>query len=153
MDLERRHQPFNLPDQLDPEYPISYQALTQAFERAKNRYQGKVQNAKEFLNITLADFLERRFRVGWGNRLESQMERFIPVVLASGGSLGEALDHILATKILRKVRDRYDIPVNDFRELKKILNQEWSEIDSTTSPSVSLDLINTEIHRLEPEEI
>lgn len=153
MDLERRHQPFNLPDQLDPQYPISYQALTQAFERAKNHYQGEVQNAKEFLNVTLADFLERRFRVGWGNRLESQMERFIPVVLAAGGSLGEALDHILATKILRKVRDRYDIPVNDFRELKAILDQEWSEIDPTTKPSVSLNLINTEIHRLEPEEI
>ncbi|MFP4692977.1 MAG: hypothetical protein ACLFM2_03835 [Halothece sp.] len=153
MDLERRHQPFSLPDQLDPQYPISYQALTQAFERAKNHYQGEVQQAKEFLNVTLADFLERRFRVGWGNRLESQMERFIPVVIAAGGSLGEALDHILATKILRKVRDRYDIPVNDFRELKAILNNEWSEIDSTTKPTVSLHLINTEIHRLEPEEI
>lgn len=47
MILERRHQPFNLPDQLDPQYPISDQALTQAFERAKNRYQGEVQTMQK----------------------------------------------------------------------------------------------------------
>ncbi|AFZ42286.1 hypothetical protein PCC7418_0028 [Halothece sp. PCC 7418] len=152
MDLERRHEPFQLPDQIDSQYPISYQALTQAFTRAQNNYQAKVQDAKEFLNITLQELLERRFRIGWGNRLESQMERFIPVVLAAGGSLGEAVDHILATKILRKVRDRYDIPVTDFRDLKETLNTEWSAIDQRSKPITSLDLINREIHRLEPGE-
>jgi len=152
MDLERRHQPFQLPDQIDSQYPISYQALTQAFTRAQNNYQAQVQDAKDFLNITLQELLERRFRIGWGNRLESQMERFIPVVRAAGGTLGEAVDHILATKILRKVRDRYDIPVTDFRELKETLNKEWSAIDQQTSPETSLTLINREIHRLEPGE-
>ncbi|PNW32864.1 UNVERIFIED_CONTAM: hypothetical protein BEN50_19130 [Euhalothece sp. KZN 001] len=152
MDLERRHQPFQLPDQIDSQYPISYQALTQAFTRAQNNYQAQVQDAKDFLNITLQELLERRFRIGWGNRLESQMERFIPVVLAAGGSLGEAVDHILATKILRKVRDRYDIPVTDFRDLKETLTTEWSAIDQRSKPITSLDLINREIHRLEPGE-
>ena len=152
MDLERRHEPFHLPDQIDPQYPISYHTLTQVFERAQNHYQAQVQDAKDFLNITLQELLERRFRIGWGNRLESQMERFIPVVIAAGGSLGEAVDHILATKILRKVRDRYDIPVTDFRDLKDTLTQEWSAIDQQTQPISSLDLINREIHRLEPGE-
>ena len=152
MDLERRHQPFQLPDQIDSQYPISYQALTQAFTRAQNNYQAQVQDAKDFLNITLQELLERRFRIGWGNRLESQMERFIPVVLAAGGTLGEAVDHILATKILRKVRDRYDIPVTDFRDLKETLTTEWSAIDQRSKPITSLDLINREIHRLEPGE-
>ena len=47
------------------------------------------------------------------------MSKYIPVVLASGGTKGEGLDHILQTKILRKIRNRHDTQVAHFEKLKK----------------------------------
>ena len=42
---------------------------------------------------------------------------FVPVVVAAGGTVGEAVDHILATKLLRKVRDRHDTRPEDLDAL------------------------------------
>jgi hypothetical protein len=68
--------------------------------------------------------------MGWGNRLQRQINDYIPVVIAAGGSLTEATDHILATKILRKVRDRHDIQLGDMTELKETIETYWSELDA-----------------------
>lgn len=87
------------------------------------------------MNDTFADFLERRFKIGWGNRLERQIKDFVPVVIAAGGTQGEACDQILATKILRKIRDRHDIPSSDLRKLKDDLLKEWFDLDTTRAIS------------------
>ena len=46
---------------------------------------------------------------------------FVPVVVAAGGTVGEAVDHILATKLLRKVRDRHDTQPDDVTALQTSL--------------------------------
>lgn len=153
MELQRRHdESFNLPEQLQPRNPISHQALINSFKRAQNKYADEASQVYQFLNDTLADFLERRFKIGWGNRLERQIKDFVPVVIATGGTKGEACDHILATKILRKIRDRHDIPSSDLRKLKDDLFGYWSIADSQTQPEQSLAIIDTELRRLEPGE-
>jgi hypothetical protein len=150
MELQRcNDESFVLPQQLKLREPVSYQALMKSFNNAQRQYADKASEAYQFLNDTLADFLKRRFKVGWGNRLERQMKDFVPVVIAAGGSLGEACDHILATKILRKIRDRHDTPPSDLRKLKEDLLQYWSMLDSHREPKQSLTIIDTEIHRLE----
>lgn len=50
----------------------------------------------------LKDVLKSEFDVSFGNRLERQIRDFVPVVCAAGGSKELALDHLLATKIVRK---------------------------------------------------
>ncbi len=153
MELQRRNdESFVLPKQLEPRYLVSYQALMKSFKNAQRQYADKASEADQFLKNTLADFLERRFKVGWGNRLERQINDFVPVVIAAGGSLGEACDHILATKILRKIRDRHDTPSSDLRKLKDDLLGYWCYFDSQTEPKQSLAIIDTEIRRLEPGE-
>ncbi|MEA5594793.1 hypothetical protein [Rivularia sp. UHCC 0363] len=151
MELQRRHdQSFNLPEQLEARNPISHQALIKSFNRAQTKYATEASQVYQFLNDTFADFLERRFKVGWGNRLERQIKDFVPVVIASGGTQGEACDQILATKILRKIRDRHDIPSSDLRKLKDDLLKEWFDLD--TQPDQSLAIIDAELRRLEPGE-
>jgi hypothetical protein len=76
------------------------------------------------------------------------MKSFIPVVIASGGTIGEATDHILATKILRKIKDRYDLSATDLRQLKEELTIYWSELDQN-KPTESLNIINNEIKRID----
>jgi hypothetical protein len=89
--------------------------------------------------------LDRRFRVGWGNRLEDQARRFVPVVVAAGGSVGEAVDHLLVTRILRKIQDRHDVRASQLEELKKVLVADWAALRGSSTPVKSLALLNREL--------
>lgn len=128
MELPRHRENFQINMQLDYRQPIAYNALKQAFENAKAKkgFADKAKKAYQFLESNLGEILGKSFRVGWGNRLERQMEDYVPVVIAAGGSIGEATDHILATKILRKIRDRYDNRADDLRKLKQEIEDSWS---------------------------
>jgi hypothetical protein len=152
MELQRHRESFDLPEKLEyrePE-PISHQSLITAFEKAQNQYTTQADQVYKFLNDTLADFMERRFKVAWGNRLQRQINDFVPVVIATGGTIGEATDHILATKIFRKICDRHDTLSSDLKKLQQLLNDNW--LDPSTPPEKSLSIIDKEIHRLEPIE-
>jgi hypothetical protein len=138
MELERSQESFDIP-KLSPRYPISYNALTTAFKEAQKQHQSKATKAFDFLNYYLSKILESKFKIGWGNRLQRQINDYIPVVIAAGGSLTEATDHILATKILRKVRDRHDIQPGDLTELKETIETDWSEL-WVTSAFIGVDL-------------
>lgn len=152
MELQRCHESFDTPSQLVPALPVSHQALMRAFQHAQKNHINEASEVYRYLNTMLAELLERKFKVAWGNRLERQINDFVPVIIATGGSPGEACDHILATKILRKIRDRHDILANDLRKLRDDLEQSWSTLDPHTQPDHSLLIINTEICRLEPSE-
>ena len=151
MELPRHRENFQINMQLDPRQPIAYNVLKQAFEKAKEQNSGKASEAYQFLESNLGEILGKSFRVGWGNRLERQMEDYVPVVIAAGGSIGEATDHILATKILRKIRDRYDNNVADLRELQNCISKSWENLDQKNQPERSLDIISDELRRLGEE--
>ena len=44
-----------------------------------------------------------KFRISFGNRIVKQMEELVPVYVASGGIDMEAVDYLIAHKILRKL--------------------------------------------------
>lgn len=81
----------------------SAEDLRNAFVEAQESDVGKGQ--AERVNkkmLSLKDVLKSEFDVSFGNRLERQIRDFVPVVCAAGGSEELALDHLLATKIVRK---------------------------------------------------
>lgn len=130
------------------ESAISLQALEAAFENAKDKHATEAKQAYTFLEEKLGKILGKRFRLGWGNRLQRQMESYVPVVVAAGGSVGEATDHILATKLLRKIRDRYDNRPEDLVALRDHLENEWKSFDRKSSPVRCSDILNHELQRL-----
>ena len=69
---------------------------------------------------SLKDALKSEFDVSFGNRLERQIRNFVPVVCAAGGSEELALDHLLATKIVRKgkITGLFGVQENSLRKLK-----------------------------------
>ena len=77
--------------------------LRNAFNEAQVSSVGKnyADWVKEQLN-SLKDVLKKEFNVSFGNRLERQIDNFVPVVCAAGGSKELALDHLIATKIIRR---------------------------------------------------
>jgi membrane protein implicated in regulation of membrane protease activity len=50
----------------------------------------------------LDDFLQKKFKIAFGNRIMKQLKLFVPVYVACGGTEAEGIDFMLTTKILRK---------------------------------------------------
>jgi AAA domain (dynein-related subfamily) len=148
MELPRHRERFE-PKPTSSRLPVSLSALMAAFQGAQAKHAAAAGAAYEFLDRAFADVLASRFRVGWGNRLQRQVEAYVPVVVASGGTVGEATDQILATKILRKIRDRHDTRPEDLLRLKEPLEDAvWRQLDAGSRPERSLEIIEQEIRRL-----
>lgn len=151
MELPRHKEAFKYEDK-QALNPISMVALQNAFAEAKSKYTKESKASYHFIEERLGGILNKRFRVGWGNRLERQMENYVPVVMATGGSIGEATDHIMATKLLRKIRDRHDNRPDDIIALRELINSEWTTLDKMVSPEKSLRVLGEELHRLGHDE-
>ena len=51
----------------------------------------------------LDEYMSERFKVTFGNRIRRQIERYVSVYISCGGKELEALDDILAKKVMRKL--------------------------------------------------
>jgi MoxR-like ATPase len=151
MELPRHRELFQ-PQRLPARPPVSLDALRSAFAKARAAHEKDAKAAYDFLDRSFADVLDRRFSVGWGNRLERQMLDFVPVVVAAGGTVGEAVDHILATKLLRKVRDRHDTRPEDLDALRTQIAAAWPQLKTKDTATRSETIIRDELRRLGAEE-
>ena len=50
----------------------------------------------------LDQYVIEHFRISFGNRIMRQIEDFVPVYVACGGTEIDAVDYLIASKILRK---------------------------------------------------
>lgn len=108
--------------------PIGVERLQEAFDAAQHNAK-EATHALDVLEKRLAPMLERQFDVGWGNRFERQTRAFVPVFRATGGTLGEAVDHLVATKLLRKIKGRHDIDAESIRALRDEVFRALEELD------------------------
>ncbi|MFK1553623.1 AAA family ATPase [Pseudomonas aeruginosa] len=130
----------------------SYRSLRKAFNRAREERKGEVtQLLNRLAGDAFTEQLGTQFALGWGNRFEKQALDFIPVMLACGASSGEALDHLLSTRVMRsgKVTGRYNVSVDAVRNLKGALETFWIEADLDGEPRKSFELLDADIRRLE----
>jgi len=99
MNLDRKAEPFAAkecgPDRLSNTH------LSELFKQAKSRYQLSEEMIGKIRQID--EFLIRNFRITYGNRIRRQMEEYVPVYIACGGTEEAAIDDILAKKVLRKL--------------------------------------------------
>jgi hypothetical protein len=128
-----------------PRSPISCNALRGMFDGAKKARAAEVKSARDWFDrgSELGPLLGKEFRLTWGNRLERDIEHYVPVVCEAGGSVGEAVDHLLQTKLLRKLRGRYDLRPQGLEDVRTLLEKNW--IDAKCRPERSLELLDQEI--------
>ncbi|MCY1083023.1 hypothetical protein [Archangium lansingense] len=133
--------------------PVSYKALLRAFEEARQKHEAGAKTVARVLDQHLSPVLDAHFQVGWGSRLERQVADFVPVVLASGGSEVEAADHLIATKLLRKIRGRHETQQEDLDALEEAVSKAFKSLQGRLAPdqSQSLKLIKDE--RRQPREL
>lgn len=145
--MEFAHRPEKF-DAERPEacFPISFDALGQAVESAMRAHQQVTERIWNYLEDNLRDQLAKDFDIGWGPRLERQMQRYVPVVVAAGGTAGEAGDHLLAMRLLRKLKDRHSNRPERLEALKVAIGESW--FDHKALPQKSIRLLDQELARL-----
>lgn len=131
---------------------FSFRSLQKAFDQACAGHQRTVRDLLDRLtDDNFAKQLGSHFGLGWGNRFEKQALRFIPVMLATGAADGEALDHLLSTRMMRpgKVTGRYDVTADHVRNLQDALEGFWTSANLSGAPEKCLDLLEADIKRKE----
>lgn len=99
IDLDSRADAFECED--TPPVYISTDHLNQLFDKAKADYclSQEMAGKLEVLN----EYLIKSFRLAFGNRVMKQITDFVPCFIACGGTEIQAVDFIVAKKVLRKI--------------------------------------------------
>ena len=147
--MEFPHRPESFtPDKPSPRDPLSFSALRKRFEDAIKRRTKSAEKTIEFLQATVREPLADRFEIGWGPRLEQQIRHYVPVVVAAGGTVGEATDHMLAMRLLRKLKNRHDSRPEHLEALRQRIGESWPTLDKKGQPTKSFELLDSELRRL-----
>ncbi|MBO7187372.1 MAG: hypothetical protein J6V68_03145 [Clostridia bacterium] len=91
---------FTPDDEKAKNYKVSYKKLEELFADAQVKYKVSQENIDKF--NAMDDYVIEHFRLAFGNRIVKQLNEFVPVYVACGGTEIDGLDYILANKILRK---------------------------------------------------
>lgn len=124
-----------------PKASFSYGSLIERFDVAVTQNADEVSELlAELTTGPLTSILQDRFDLGWGNRLERQAMRFVPVYMAAGGRKEDALDHLLASRVFRrgKVTGRYDATIDDLNAIEQALTTVWKGWKSEPRRSMAL---------------
>lgn len=158
MELHRHDEHF----EIHRSAPVAFSlvSLEQKFDEACNLYHDDVEDLIDTIHTgTLTSTLEDTFGISWGNRFSRQTKRFIPVFMASGNEMDkhqsalQGLDHLLATRVLRRGRilGRIEFQSDDIEFLKEALLDTldgWRGLNRKTvgnSLSVSLGILDKEL--------
>ena len=133
--------------------PSSCDSIQRLFTAARQEKTSAI--AADFVSTfvkKLEPELKGKFNIGWGNRLEKQIAHFVPVIVSAGGTVGEATDHVVATKLLRKLRNRHDVRVRQLNDLRTTLQTRWKEGKLDPAPKQCEDLLDALIRTRSFEE-
>ncbi len=116
INIDNKGIPFEAPD-TGPSR-ISYTYLNSLFIKAQEEYPVE----QRYLDMIedLDDYVIKKFRVAFGNRIMKQLKIFVPVYVACGGTVVEGIDHVLATKVFRKFESLNLSLIRD--EIKGLIN-------------------------------
>jgi hypothetical protein len=98
IDLDSRAEPFAC-ESVDPIY-VSTDHLNALFDEAKRTY--VLSKEMEDKLETLNTYLIKNFRLAFGNRIMKQIRDYVPCFIGCGGTEIQAIDFIVAKKVLRK---------------------------------------------------
>lgn len=126
---------------------ISSSNLQNYFKDSIDNSDVNLDDVNNYLNKNEFKNLCNKLGIGWGNRLEKQIREFIPVYVSLGGTTSDALDHIIASKIIRTIKGRYDLQESTLNNLKDELNTNFRK-KIKGKPYKSLKIINEELDKL-----
>ena len=106
MNLDYRCDPFIGEDDYEP-ISLSDFTFKSLIEKAKKEYALTKRGRSHIREFD--KYIKETFSITFGNRIRRQMENYVPIYIACGGTEEEAIDDILAKKVLRKLESQNPI--------------------------------------------
>lgn len=138
-----------IPD-TDERHNVTYTWLIEEFEKAERNHTKECQQFDDFIkDEDLLNLLADK-GIGIGNRFEGQAKRFLSVFVEAGEDIksdtAKAADHLMTTRLLRTLKDNYDLSyeaLDDFKnKYKDIFSLHFEE-----DPFEAIDLIEKELKK------
>lgn len=126
IDLDSRAEAFEC-ETTPPAY-VSTDRLIELFDEAKQMYQVSEDVLEKLEDMNT--YLIKNFRLAFGNRIMKQLRDYVPCYIACGGTEMEAVDFIVAKKVLRKFESL------SLGFMKDELNQFQTYLDKTFGKNV-----------------
>ena len=112
MNLDMKAEPFIAPR--TQKSVISAEQFNALTSEAMKEYEVTARNMRRIEELDA--YLIKHFQITFGNRIMKQIKSYIPVYVACGGDELEALDDILAKKVLRKLEMQNPIYIKNEAE-------------------------------------
>ena len=124
LDMDRREDGF--PGNKVQTVSMDVEELVGLFHNAKKSSNMLTEEDKK--KIKEVDEYLKEMDITFGNRIMSQMDDFIPVYIACGGTKDAAIDYFITHKILRKLEERYEpYLLSELENLQIGLNEIFGE--------------------------
>ncbi len=99
---------------------IPYSQMQRLFDEADAKYPCSEDTLLKFAELD--DFVIKKFRLAFGNRILKQLKKFVPCFVACGGTELDAIDFIFTNKILKKFESlNIGFLKQELKELKQML--------------------------------
>lgn len=103
LNLDYRCEPFIGEDDYQP-ISISNDTFKALIEKAKKEYALTKRGRSHIREFD--KYIQETFSITFGNRIRRQIEQYVPIYIACGGTESEALDDMLSKKVLRKLESQ-----------------------------------------------
>ncbi len=124
MNMNRKARPFNAP-KTNP-VDMSFLYFKQLVKKAESDFEMTSRARRKVAELDRC--LTEHYHITYGNRIRKQMEEYVAVYLACGGTEMNALDDFLSKKILRKLENQNPIVISKAgKELEEKLNELFEE--------------------------
>ena len=125
LNLDYRSDPFLGEDDFEP-ISLSIETFKSLIEKAKREFSLTKRGRAHIKELDA--YIQETFQITFGNRIRRQIEAYVPIYIACGGTENEALDDILAKKVLRKLESQNPVYVKSkSEELIGKLNEVFGE--------------------------
>ena len=127
LSFDERNEAFEVEGDVE-EVSLSYDGLMKLFSEARKNDDYRLTKKDWEPFIALSKNVQEAFDVTYGNRIYNQIENFVPVYCACGGTKTEALDFMFARKVLRKLEGRFEDYVREaLKELLKDIDRTYGK--------------------------
>ncbi len=128
MDLDAKAEPFIAPR--TKQQHISFERFNELVEEAQSEYCLTERNKRRLEKLD--KYLIEKFHITFGNRIMKQIVSYIPVYVSCGGGELEALDDILAKKVMRKLGMQNPVYIrNNAEKLIRYIDELFGEENMT----------------------
>ena len=101
---------------------IPFSQMQRLYDEADAKYPVSEDTLRKFAELD--DFVIKKFRLAFGNRILKQLKKFVPCFVACGGTELDAIDFIFTNKILKKFESlNIGFLKNELKELNQMLDR------------------------------